>query len=382
MTSLTLKRIISWRQATGLTKSLRICAILITSSDQITPDWLTRRLREGGFLPYFRVRDIRLLETRESDAATIHTLRVRFSDISVTRTLPDTAVLKVSHAGHPLADREVTFYERLLPELRQTYGDKELSICSCYDSHYDIDADQSHVLLAGLPDSFQGPLEANPPSRRNFAQLADALARIHACFWEDERLGHTLGIALSDAQLDEKLAQQRDGLERFLADRMILLDTAQQAALDSVAGKMPVEYRERRLSGRHKTIIHGNLEPANLRHSHRDCRILDWKHWRLGLAAEDLANMIAFHWIPAKRRFEEPRLLQRHWGEMQRCGLRDYSSESFRRDYRIAVGLRLGELIGSWRSEDWRNGRWPRWDAISNGLRAFEELRVNELFSM
>ena len=64
-----------------------------------------------------------------------------------------------------------------------------------------------------------------------------------------------------------------------------------------------------------------------MRYSHDGCRMLDWKHWRLGLAAEDLANMIAFHWIPAKRRFEEPRFLQQHWGEMQRCGLRDYPYE-------------------------------------------------------
>ena len=361
---------------------MRTDAILITSPDQINPDWLTQRLREGGCLPYFRVRDIRLLHSRESDSAILHTLRLRFSDISVTRTLPDTAVLKVCHAGHPLADREVTFYGRLLPELKQSYGDIELSICNCYDAFYDIDADQSHVLLAGLPDSYKGQSEANPPSRRHFAQLADALARIHACFWEDKRLGHTLGISPGESGLDEGLARQREGYERFLSDRMIRLDSAQRAAFDMVVGKMPADFRERRLSGRNQTIIHGNLQPANLRYSHHDCRILDWKHWRLGLAAEDLANTIAFHWIPAKRRFEEPRFLQRHWGEMRRCGLRDYTYEAFLRDYRIAVGLRLGEMIGSWRIEDWRDGKWQRWDTIANGLRAFEELSAGELFTV
>lgn len=361
---------------------MRTDAILITSPDQINPDWLTQRLREGGCLPYFRVRDIRLLHSRESDSAILHTLRLRFSDISVTRTLPDTAVLKVCHAGHPLADREVTFYGRLLPELKQSYGDIELSICNCYDAFYDIDADQSHVLLAGLLDSYKGQSEANPPSRRHFAQLADALARIHTCFWEDKRLGHTLGISLGEWGLDAGLARQREGYERFLADRMIRLDSAQRAAFDMVVGKMPADFRERRLSGRNQTIIHGNLEPANLHYSHHDCRILDWKHWRLGLAAEDLANMIAFHWIPAKRRFEEPRFLQRHWGEMRRCGLRDYTYEAFLRDYRIAVGTRLGEMIGSWRIEDWRDGKWQRWDAIANGLRAFEELSAGELFTV
>ena len=359
---------------------LRYCIILITSPDQISPDWLTQRLREDDYLPYFRVRDVRLLHSRETDSATLYTLRIRYSDISVTRTLPDTMILKVYHPGQPLADKEVTFYSRLAPSLRQAYGDADLAICDGYDAFYDIDADQSHVLIAGLPETFKQHIEPVPPSKRHFAQLADALARIHACFWEDERLGHTIGLALTDARLDDSLERQRDGYERFVADRMIMLNSAQRFAFDRVAGRMPAEFREQLLTGQNLTIIHSDLNPANILYSHYACRLLDWKHWRIGMAAEDLAYMIAFHWIPAKRRFEEPRYLQQHWGEMRRCGVRGYSYDTFLRDYRIAVGLRLGELIGSWHIDDWREGKWQRWDAISNGLRAFEELKAHELF--
>lgn len=360
---------------------MRIWVILITSPDQINPEWLTQRLRDGGFLPYFRVRDIRLLQSRESESATLHTLRIRFSDIRATRTLPDTLVLKVSHIGHPLADKEVTFYGSLLPNLREAYADLGLSICDCYDAVYDIDADRSHVLLAGLPDTFKPKAEAIPPGRHQFGQLADSLARFHARFWEDMRLGSTIGIALSESKMEVCLARQLEGFERFLADRMIKLNSNHNTVLNMVMGKIPVDYRERLLSGQNLTIIHNRLEAANLLYSHDNCRILDWKHWRLGFAAVDLANMIAFHWLPAKRRFEEPRFLRRYWGELRRCGVGDYSYDLLQRDYRIAVGLRLGELVGSWRIEDWRDGKWRHGDALLNGLRAFEELNVHEFFS-
>lgn len=338
-------------------------------------------MQEGGYLPYFRVHDLRLIDTRESESATLYTLRIRYSDISVTRTLPDNMVLKVSHAGHPQADEEVTFYGRLLPALRHAYGDADLSLCDSYDSCYDIDSDQSHVLMAGLPSSFKQHHEPIPPTKRHFAQLADALALIHACFWQDERLGNTIGLALDESLLDESLARQRESYDQFLSDRLIVLDPQQRAAFDAVSGRIPAQYRQRLLAGQHQTVIHNDLKPVNLLYSYAACRILDWKHWRPGLAVEDLANMIAFHWIPAKRRFEEPRFLKRYWTEMRRCGVREYDFEDFERDYRIAVGLRLDNLIGSWRREEWREGKWKLWETILTGLRAFEDLKVIDLFA-
>ena len=90
--------------------------------------------------------------------------------------------------------------------------------------------------------------------------------------------------------------------------------------------------------------------------------------------------MIAFHWPPAKRKFEEPRFLRRHWAELRRLGVSDYPYEEFLRDYRSAIGLRLGALIGAWQKEDWRDGKWRQWDTLLAGLRAFEEHNVKQLF--
>ena len=309
-----------------------------------------------------------------------YTLRIRYSDISVARSLPDNMLLKVSHAGRPLADKEVTFYGTLLPAMRQAFGQQDLGVCDSYDAYYDVEADQSHVLIAGLPSGFKQHQEPVPPTKRHFAQLADAMAKLHASFWQDERLGNTIGLALTEARLDDSLARQRQGYEQFVADGLIRLDPDQRAALSAVAGRMPAGYRERLLTGRRLTVIHNQLEPGNLMYAHRACRILDWKHWRAGLPAEDLAYMIAFHWPPAKRKFEEPRFLQRHWAEMRRHGVGDYGYDDYLRDYRSAIGLRLGEMIGAWQVDDWRGGKWQLWDKILAGLRAFEEHDVGWLF--
>lgn len=321
------------------------------------------------------------MNREERETATFYNLRIRYSDISVTRSLPDNMILKVYHAGRRLADREVAFYDTLLPAMRQVFGAGDLGVCDAYDACYDSDADQSHVLIAGLPAGYKRQVEPVPPTRRHFAQLADTLAKFHACFWQDGRSGKSIGLALTEVRLDDSLARQRDGFERFLLDGMIRLAPDQRAALSAVAGRMPEDVRERLLAGRHVTVIHSNLTPSNLAYSHRACRILDWQYWRTGLAAEDLATMIAFHWPAAKRKFEEPRFLQRHWAEVRRHGVSDYPYDELMRDYRIAIGLRLGEMIGSWRVEDWRDGKWRLWDAVLAGLRALEEHDVKQLFA-
>ncbi len=272
------------------------------------------------------------MDRADSESATHYTLRVRYSDMRVTRSLPDNIILKVYCAGRPLADREVTFYATILPALRRALGAGDLGVCDGYDAYYDIDADQAHVLIAGLPTGFKRHHELFPPARRHFAHLADTLARFHARFWQDDRLGETIGLAMTDARLDDTLARQRDGFERFLSDGMIRLDPDQRAVLSAVAGRMPVEARERLLAGRQLTVIHNDLKPGNLAYSHQACRILD------------------------------------------------YPYDEFLRDYRSAIGLRLGAMIGSWQKDDWRDGKWRQWDAILAGLRAFEEHNVEQLF--
>ena len=208
----------------------------------ISAEWLTERLREGGYLPYFRVREIRVIDRHESDTSMRYTLRIRYGDVSVARKLPGQyMVLKVYNAGYPQADKEVTFYNQILPSLRAAYGDEDLSLINGYDAHYDVETDQSHVLMAGLPAGFKQHFEPVPPTKRHYTQLADALAKIHACFWADERLGNTIGLALTEARLDDMLARQRSAWEQFQADGMIVLDPSQRAALDRVAGRMPAD---------------------------------------------------------------------------------------------------------------------------------------------
>lgn len=355
--------------------------MLITSPDKITPEWLTNKLREGGYLPYFRVNDVRLVDTRTSATATLYTLRIRYSDVGVARKMPENMILKVYHAGYAHADKEVTFYSRILPVMREQYGNADLFVVEGYDAYYDIGEDQSHILIEGMPSGFKTHFEPIPPTKRHMTQIADALAKTHAYWWEDIRLGDTVGIAMTEERIDKMLDQQRATYEAFLADGLIVLQSRQREILETVAGRMPSNRKQRLIDGNAITLIHNDLKPDNFLYSHNASRILDWRHWRLGLAIEDLAYMMPFYWGAGKRKFEEPRLLKRYWGELNRLGIKGYSYDTMMLDYQVSIGLRIGELIGTWSIEDWKSGKWSSWNSLVMGLQAFDEFEVDELFT-
>ncbi len=65
-------------------------------------------------------------------------------------------------------------------------------------------------------------------------------------------------------------------------------------------------------------------------------RIIDWQSYESGLAAYDLAYMIALHWFPDRRRVLERGLLELYLDALARNGVR-YPFDDFMEDYRISV---------------------------------------------
>jgi len=356
--------------------------MLITSPDTITSEWLTDKLREGGYLPYFRVTDVRVINTHNSASATLYTLRVKYSDAGVARKMPESMILKVYHAGYDKADKEVTFYGRILPALRSRYNDADLSIVQGYDAYYDVGEDQSHVLMEGVSSRFKRHHEPTPPTKRHITQIADSLAMFHAHWWEDEQLGDTIGLAITEDRLDSYLTAQRDAYDSFQSEGKIVLQPRQRQILDAVVGQMPSKRKQRLLEGSRVTLVHNDLKPDNFLYSHNALRILDWKDWQLGMATDDIAYFIPFYWDARKRKFEEPRLLKRYWGELSRHGVKDYSYDDLMLDYRVSLGLQIGALMGTWQPEDWRKGRWSMWSVLVMGLQAFDDLNVGEIFDV
>ena len=68
-----------------------------------------------------------------------------------------------------------------------------------------------------------------------------------------------------------------------------------------------------------------------------DLRLFDWDSWRLGLATEDLAYMMAVHWYPDRRRLMERPLLDGYYAELLVHGVSGYDRRALDEDYRLSA---------------------------------------------
>jgi aminoglycoside phosphotransferase (APT) family kinase protein len=88
------------------------------------------------------------------------------------------------------------------------------------------------------------------------------------------------------------------------------------------------------------TIVHGDAHVWNCflpRDGGSDVRLFDWDSWRLGVATEDLAYMMAVHWYPDRRRLMEDRLMDLYHDELQSHGVTNYDRRALNDDYWLSA---------------------------------------------
>ncbi|HEY4986675.1 MAG TPA: aminoglycoside phosphotransferase, partial [Bradyrhizobium sp.] len=107
-------------------------------------------------------------------------------------------------------------------------------------------------------------------------------------------------------------------------------------------------------SHRNMTVIQGDSHVWNNflpRDGGDDVRIFDWDCWRVDVAADDLAYMLALHWYPDRRRRMEQPLLDCYHSALLESGVKGYDRAALTEDYRLAV---------LWQATT------PIWQAMSN----------------
>jgi len=207
-------------------------------------------------------------------------------------------------------------------------------LARCFEAEWDPETNHWRLLLEDLGETHKivtaWPL---PPTFSECETILRAWARFHAHWWEDPRLGESIGRwgdaeAVDQYLLKGKLAAFEDRLgDRLPRQRRdlyaLLLDRAPQLV--------------KRTDGRRAvTIVHGDAHVWNCclpREGGADVRLFDWDGWRLGVAAEDLAYMMAVHWYPDRRHSMERPLLDIYHAH----GVRGYDRRALDDDYRLSA---------------------------------------------
>jgi Ecdysteroid kinase-like family len=229
---------------------------------------LTVALRGAGVLPHGRVHSVEVMGSTKNLRS--HTFRLRLRYEGSAAGAPDTIILKMGHlddAGRPsYANRsEIAFYREVAPALPRQL------VPGCFEVIAAEDATTWHLLLEDLTDSHFIVTEwPRPPATEQCESIVQSLARFHSAWWDDPRLGVTVG-SWRDASGFEKILQ---GFARQFAS-------------------FTEKYGELMSSGR-RDLYHRLLDGAPRLlaryYSHRNLTITHWYNnlERIMLAVDDL----------------------------------------------------------------------------------------------
>lgn len=265
----------------------------------------------------------------------------------------------------------VTTPQRVIKLIEKIYSsnDRELYGCSLFRQHtlllphiYHIDVQQKVVLMEDLNDEYlQGiQFDENNKSgkmyREHYKNLLQGVANLHLVFWENEITFEQICLDWRHDTEDNLLAHISSMEKDFLMYKKneeagtipkvweVFENTIEIEKLEyfhtaiKLLREQYVELvRTRFHTGKHITIIHGDLHPGQTflsNYGKKTVKIVDYQAYRMGLCTEDLAMLLALHIAPERDKAQP--LLDYYYRCL--CGVvHDYPYEMFINDYKLAI---------------------------------------------
>lgn len=352
-------------------------AQLITNAKQVTPRWLTAKLAKSAVLPSGAVRAVHIEEWKTTNLSTLLRLTLDYTPdapsdaphyLILKYTLPEIAKDQFAI----LSKKEYDFYTRIIPVMT------DHPVPRCYDAMYRPDHGKLHILMDDLSRTHMQAKHPLPPTREQSESNIVTLASFHAYWWNDARLGKTIGKIYNDVRIQKRAHALSIRLHEFIAelgDR--LSQHRRQILLDAMAfyASLMIQQRDGQV-----TVVHGDAHSWNFLNPidpQRDMTyLIDWEFWTVDSATNDLAFMIALGWYPDRRAELERDLLRLYHATLVARGVQNYTWDDCWLSYRYSVIKRIFTPLLQWES-----GLPPRvwWHNLERAFMAYDDLACGEL---
>jgi len=365
--------------------------------DPITPDWLTAVLRQAGTLEHGTVTKV---DSEKIDAFNSATSRL-FAQYSAEATpdAPARLILKRNIAAKWAIEdgaEEVKFYTFVasLPEHPRI-------IVPCYAAAYDEKSGDSYLLLQDLSATHQPPrtreqqigLVEGVPSAADLASVVEALARLHAYWWEHPLLEtdrFVIGYWSRTRDRSEQYVQRRTASwQRLMAQEGGWFPDDLRALYERVLARLP-QYWERYLEPRFRarqrlTLNHGDTYFANFLCPKPPATgptyLLDWQSPGFDICGYDLANLCAPFWTPEQRHEDQREVttLRRYHSTLQAHGVNNYEWGDLVIDYQIGLIFWLLMPVQDGADGSRKDYWWPKMQCL---VAAFRDWHCEELLGI
>jgi hypothetical protein len=288
---------------------------------------------------------------------------------AVPANLPSRLVVKSPH--EPVTTRgvgEVHFYRDIAPLLKQP------PLVRCFAALQESAGDPEIIVLEDLRATHDHPSWPTPPSRLQCELACDALAKIHAHWWEAPAAGQPHTVDSLTTMVRDIAAH----LPAFTHAARDILSAEHARVLEHVFSSSLAPWL-RLTDARALTLAHGDAHTWNFlfpRAGLGPAFLIDWQLWHLDVGARDLAFFMALHWDRNRRAELERPLLRYYHRRLIELGVSGYTFDDLWLDYRRCVVRNLTMPIIFWRKglspEGWRH-------RLECALAAYHDLRCDDL---
>lgn len=332
---------------------------------------LSQWLRRSGSLPGGEITEVHLDLEHKAPISTLHFLTVTYSS-DAPSDLPRHIVVKSPLIQSSHDSPEVQFYRDLAPLLATP------PIVRCLAAIENSDSGPETIVMEDLRathDHLPWPL---PPTRSEAELAIDALAHVHARYWEAPALGDTIGRHNTEESLTSMVQGVASHLPSFFDEFGESLSADARKVYDRVFASSLKPWL-RLTDPRALTIINGDAHSWNFlfpRSGAGPAYLIDWQLWHIDVGARDLAFLMALHWYPKRRRELESSLIRRYHEALLAHGITNYSLDDLWLDYRRGVVRNLTIPIIFW-SRGMNTEAW--WHRLECALAAYDDLACDEL---
>lgn len=315
--------------------------VVITSLEQVTPQWLTDVLCRSDALTRGGVTAFHIADGRGNWSSNAR-LDVGYT-ADAQGALPRRLFLKMVDTdlgdGEFFGPSEVDYYTR-------DYVDVPAApLLRCYEARYSEELRRYHVLLDDVSETHVNASEKQPTLAYGLA-LAEALAILHARWWGAPGLAAAGAAMHSASHIRTFAAIAEPGVDHILGRFSDQLQPHWPSLLRELFERHPQAMVRRTGDPNGFTLIHGDTGLGNIlvpRDGDRPLYLIDRQpfNWSLTtwLGAYDLVYAIVLDWPGDLRRQCELAILQRYHATLVERGVRDYPWQQLWDDYRLCAAM-------------------------------------------
>jgi hypothetical protein len=355
---------------------------VITSAEQITPEWLTHVLYHSNALTEGHVIASNMTITKRELSTSVK-LNVTYSK-DARGDRPIKLFLKMVTTDMEdefFGVSEVNYYTRDYINL------KSAPLPRTYHAAYSEAQRCYHILMEDVSETHV-TAGTKPPTLEYGLALVEAFAVMHSYWWGQNRL-RMLNETIPDEYAIQRFVEMgRSGAEHILHACGDELKLHWAKAINTLYTDHPRLMVRRTQAESGFTLIHGDANHHNIlvpKTGERPLYIVDRQpfDWSLTtwLGVYDIAYAVVLYWdVELRRQCEKP-LLTHYWHCLSKHGVQNYSWEQLWDDYRLCVPM------GVYVATEWCRGgvNWethPYWmPKLQRSMTAFDDLRCVELLA-